>query len=147
MGLSEQIKNRSLNTCCNNVFQKGLDKLNVIGNFRNIRGSYWKSRTIDIYYLWKTDKGQWDWKKKQTIKDKHTYKNLKGKNKNKKTQRITKDEGCSMIFAVQYKMEKLISETEKDLLPSSLLNFWEILKLWRLPNQTWKCVANAASEN
>ena len=33
-----------------------------------------------------------------------------------------------MIFAVQYKMEKLISETEKDLLPSSLLNFWEILK-------------------
>ena len=40
MGLSEQIKNRSLNTCCNNVFQKGLDKLNVIGNFRNIRGSY-----------------------------------------------------------------------------------------------------------
>ena len=86
-------------------------------------------------------------KKKQTIKDKHTYKNLKGKNKNKKTQRITKDEGCSMIFAVQYKMEKLISKTEKDLLPSSLLNFWEILKLWRLPNQTWKCVANAASEN
>ena len=52
-----------------------------------------------------------------------------------------------MIFAVQYKMEKLISETEKDLLPSSLLNFWEILKSWRLPNQTWKCVANAASEN
>ena len=41
MGLSKQIKSHSLNTCCNNAFQKSLGKLDVphYGNFRNIRGS------------------------------------------------------------------------------------------------------------
>lgn len=61
---------------------------------------------------------------------------MEDKNNKRKPQRNTKDEEFSMLLAEQYKMEKLILKTEKNLLPSSLLNSRTNLESLRLPSQT-----------